>query len=110
MPDFFTDNPLAIHYAIPVFVVLLLVEIGVAVYHQRDWYDTPDTLSSLAMGIGNAVIRLFTKFITLGVFFFLYQFRLFDLGAAYYTFTGVATRSATSGPATWYTTVARSTT
>jgi sterol desaturase/sphingolipid hydroxylase (fatty acid hydroxylase superfamily) len=85
MPDFiFTDNPLAIHYAIPVFVVLLLVEIGVAVYHQRDWYDTPDTLSSLAMGIGNAVIRLFTKFITLGVFFFLYQFRLFDLGAAWW--------------------------
>ncbi len=85
MPDFiFTDNPLAIHYAIPAFVILLLVEIGVAVYDKRDWYETPDTLSSLAMGIGNALIRLVTKFLTLGVFFFLYQYRLFDLGAVWW--------------------------
>jgi len=85
MPDFiFTDNPIAIHYAIPGFILLLLLEIGVAVWEQRDWYDTKDTISSLSMGIGNAIIRLFTKVITIGFFFFLYQFRMFDLGAAWW--------------------------
>lgn len=85
MPDFiFTDNPIAIHYAIPAFIVLLLVEIGVAVYEDRDWYETKDTISSLSMGIGNAIIRLFTKVLTVGVFFWLYQFRLFDLGASWW--------------------------
>ncbi|NJC27434.1 sterol desaturase family protein [Neolewinella antarctica] len=85
MPEFiFTDNPLAIHYAIPAFVVLLLLEIGLAMWDGRDSYDTKDTISSLAMGVGNAVIRLFTKIIVIGVYFFLYQYRLFDLGYAWW--------------------------
>lgn len=85
MSDFiFTDNPIAIHYAIPGFVLLLLLEIGIAVWEGSDWYETKDTLSSLSMGIGNAIIRLFTKTITIGAFFFLYQFRLFDLGASWW--------------------------
>lgn len=85
MPPFiFTDNPVAIHYAIPVFILLLIVEISVAAWEQRDWYNTKDTISSLSMGIGNAIIRLFTKFIVLGVMFFLYQFRLFDLSATWW--------------------------
>jgi len=85
MPDFiFTDNPVAIHYAIPAFILLLLVEIGVAVWEQRDWYETKDTISSLSMGIGNAVIRLFTKVIIVGIYFFLCQYRIFDLGASWW--------------------------
>lgn len=85
MPDFiYTDNPLAIHYAIPGFILLLLIEIGVASGESKDWYETKDTISSLAMGIGNAIIRLFTKLISIGFFFFLYQFRLFDLGAEWW--------------------------
>lgn len=85
MPDFiYADNPLPIHYAIPAFVILLLVEIGLSVWQDRNWYETKDTISSLSMGIGNAIIRLFTKTITIGAFFFLYQFRLFDLGAAWW--------------------------
>lgn len=50
MPDFiYTDNPLAIHYAIPGFFILLLIEIGVATWEQRDWYETKDTISSLSI-------------------------------------------------------------
>jgi len=85
MPDFiFLDNPVAIHYAIPGFLLLLLLEIGVAVWQDQDWYETKDTVSSLSMGIGNAIIRLFTKAITIGAFFYLYQFRLFDQGHAWW--------------------------
>ena len=85
MPPFpFTDNPVGIHYAIPFFVLLLALEIGVATWHQRDWYETKDTLSSLAMGMGNAVIRLFTKVVIVGLLFVLYEYRLFDLGTAWW--------------------------
>ncbi|MCX8210076.1 MAG: sterol desaturase family protein [Lewinella sp.] len=85
MPDFiFTDNPVAIHYAIPGFILLLLIEIGMAVYEQRDWYETKDTISSLSMGIGSVIIGLLTKVVMIAVFFFLYQFRLFDLSVAWW--------------------------
>ena len=85
MPSFpFVENPLAIHYAIPVFILLLIVEIVVAVRQQRDWYDTRDTVSSLSMGIGNAVIRLFTKIVIVGAFFLVYEYRLLDLGTQWW--------------------------
>ena len=69
-----------IHYAIPGFIFLLLVEVGIAVKEKKDWFEARDTFSSLSMGIGNVIIGLFSKGITLGVFAFVYQFRLFDLG------------------------------
>ncbi len=83
MPEFPTEGfPLA--YAIPGFLVLVLLELGVAVYEGKDHYDTPDTISSLSMGVGNALIRLVTKGISLGIFYFIYQYRLFDLGDAWW--------------------------
>ncbi len=69
-----------IHYAIPGFIFLLLVEVGIAVKEKKDWFEARDTFSSLAMGIGNVLIGLFSKGIVLAAFSFAYQFRLFDPG------------------------------
>lgn len=73
-----------LYYAIPVFVVLMLVEIGIHAYERRDWYDTKDTFSSLAMGVGNVITGFFAKGIALAAYFLVYQFRLFDLGAQWW--------------------------
>jgi len=72
--------PNLIHYAIPAFIVLLLAEAIVGAREQRDWYEIKDTLSSLAMGIGNVLINLLAKGIVLAAFMLVYQFRLFELG------------------------------
>ncbi len=80
----FLNNPFLLEYAIPGFVLLMLIEIGVAVWHDREWYSTKDTVSSLSMGIGNALIRLVTKGLTIGFYFLVWEFRLWDLGLAWW--------------------------
>lgn len=83
MPEFELNINL-VHYAIPAFVILLLLEVGVAAYEKRDWFETRDTFSSLAMGIGNVLIGLLTKGFVAAAYFGVYQFRLFELGAAWW--------------------------
>ena len=43
-------------YAVPAFIVLLLVELGLSAAQGTDAYQRPDTFASLAMGLGNRVI------------------------------------------------------
>lgn len=69
-----------IHYAIPGFILLLLVEVGIAAKEKKGWFEARDTFSSLAMGIGNVVIGLFSKGLILAAMAFVYQFRLFEIG------------------------------
>jgi sterol desaturase/sphingolipid hydroxylase (fatty acid hydroxylase superfamily) len=76
--------PNIIHYAIPAFVLLLLAEVILAAMEKKDWFEAKDTFSSLAMGIGNVIIGLFTKGTILALFFVVYHFRLFDLGWAWW--------------------------
>ncbi len=71
-----------IAYAIPGFVILIFLEIYLSQRMHRENYVLEDAASSLAMGVGNQVIGLFTKGIYLAIFFGIYQFRLFDLGWA----------------------------
>jgi sterol desaturase/sphingolipid hydroxylase (fatty acid hydroxylase superfamily) len=69
-----------IQYAIPGFVLLLLVEVIVTAVQQKDHYYAKDTASSLAMGIGNVLIGFFVgKAIVLGALSLVYQFRLFTI-------------------------------
>jgi len=71
--------PNLIHYAIPAFVILLLAEVVLATWEKKDWFEAKDTFSSLAMGIGNVLVGLITKGLILGLYFAVYQFRLFEL-------------------------------
>ncbi|WP_116108529.1 sterol desaturase family protein [Lewinella sp. IMCC34191] len=83
MPEFSTEE-LPLEYAIPGFVLLVIIELGVAIYEGSERYERRDTISSLSMGVGNALIRLLTKGLSLGVFYLIYAYRLFDLGDAWW--------------------------
>jgi sterol desaturase/sphingolipid hydroxylase (fatty acid hydroxylase superfamily) len=68
-----------IHYAIPFFVLFLLLEVALNVYERKDWYIAKDTFSSLAMGIGNQLVGLGIKGIVFASFFWFYEHRFFTL-------------------------------
>ena len=68
-----------IQYAIPGFVILLVVEVLVTAKQQKDYYDVKDTASSLSMGIGNVIIGLAGKVIVFCAYSLVYKFRLFTV-------------------------------
>lgn len=68
-----------IHMSIPVFVALILAEVGLSAAQSVQRYELKDTWASLAMGVGNVLISLFTKGLALGLYAWLFTFRLFDL-------------------------------
>lgn len=68
IPDF----PNLIHYAIPVFVATVIIEVILTVKVKMEAYAYKDALTSIAMGLGNVAIGLFTKGIVLTIFYFIY--------------------------------------
>jgi sterol desaturase/sphingolipid hydroxylase (fatty acid hydroxylase superfamily) len=76
--------PNIILYAIPGFILLMMIEIYLSQRMHRDNYEAKDTLSSLAMGIGSQVFGLITKGIYILIFFWLYEHRLFTIGWAWW--------------------------
>ena len=68
IPDF----PNLIHYAIPVFVATVIIEVILTVKVKMEAYPYKDALTSIAMGLGNVAIGLFTKGIVLTIFYFFY--------------------------------------
>ena len=73
------EIPNLIHYAIPVFVITVIVEAILTVKIKLDEYEFKDAFTSITMGLGNVAIGLFTKGLTLALFLWLYQFRLFTI-------------------------------
>src|SRR6476620_5660126 len=73
-----------IHIAIPGFIILILVELVVSSIQKRELYETRDSISSLAMGLGNVITGLVSKSIVLFCFLMVYEFRLFTLGWSWY--------------------------
>ncbi len=73
------EIPNLIHYAIPVFVLTILAEIIVTVYASSKSYDYKDAVTSITMGIGNVLVGILAKGLSLGFLFLCYQFRLFDI-------------------------------
>lgn len=73
------EIPNLIHYAIPFFVVTVILEIILTVKVKLDDYEFKDAGASILMGLGNVAIGLFTKFLILGIFMFLYTFRFFTI-------------------------------
>jgi sterol desaturase/sphingolipid hydroxylase (fatty acid hydroxylase superfamily) len=71
--------PAILYYAIPGFVILLSLEAWLSFREQKNFYEKKDTLSSLALGIGNVIIGFGTKALIFGLFTLLYQFRIFEL-------------------------------
>lgn len=71
-----------IHYAIPAFILLMVVEAIISAWQDAELYDIRDTAASLAMGIGNVLIKLLTKVPIGAAYFLAYHFRIFDIDAA----------------------------
>ena len=78
--------PNLIHWAIPAFVVLLVAEAIFAAVEKKDWIETRDSLSSMAMGIGNVVTGLVGKALVFGAYMLVWQFRFFELDASQWWF------------------------
>jgi sterol desaturase/sphingolipid hydroxylase (fatty acid hydroxylase superfamily) len=76
--------PSIIHIAIPVFIGLLLLEAALNYWQKKEWFEAKDTFSSLSMGIGNQLVGLLTKGIILAIYFAIYEFRIFEIGSAWY--------------------------
>lgn len=74
------DIPDIVTYAVPGFVILIIAEMLIVRATRKGRYQALDSATSLSMGFGNQVAGLFTAALVLGIFSWLYQFRLFDLG------------------------------
>ena len=80
MEQFLSKPPPILIYAVPFFIVLLLLELWIDLKQKANSYETKDTVSSLTMGIGYLLINTFAKLLSLGVFWLIYDnWRLFDL-------------------------------
>lgn len=71
-----------IHYAIPGFVILIIVEILLTIRMQKDSYEVKDSVASITMGLGNVATGLLSKVLILGAFTLAYQFRILELGTS----------------------------
>jgi len=96
--------PDILHLAIPGFALLLLAEVIFDTISKRELFETKDTFSSLAMGIGNVVVGLATKGVIFALYLWIYQFRIITLYSCYWRmisattgFIVLATLAGTSG-------------
>lgn len=74
-----------IHYAIPGFVLLIVLELLASAWMKKDQYDVKDTASSISLGLGNVFVGLFVKGVILSLMLLIYQYRLFDIELAWWS-------------------------
>lgn len=84
IPDSPLPNP--VQLAVPAFIVLVLLEIGVAWWRGRRAYELRDTTASLMMGLGNLVVGLVIGLAIYLAFADVHRHRLFDIGYAWWAF------------------------
>lgn len=68
-------NPIII--AIPIFVILILVELYLTFRIKSASYTKLDAFSSISMGLGSVLVGIGTKIIIYSAYSFVYQYRLF---------------------------------
>lgn len=74
------EIPNLIYYAIPFFVITLIIEIIVDVREKSNAYEAKDAATSLAMGLGNVFLGVFSKALVFTIFIYLYEnFRFFSI-------------------------------
>jgi len=79
-----------IAYAIPVFLILLGTEFYLLhkshFYNKEQLvgYELKDTVASLSMGLGYLAISLPSKGVVLACFFWIYEFRIFEIGNSWW--------------------------
>jgi sterol desaturase/sphingolipid hydroxylase (fatty acid hydroxylase superfamily) len=78
--------PDPVDLAIPGFVLLVLAEMVVAWSRDRKRYCPRDTLTSLMLGLGSTVAGILSGGLVFALALWVWQFRLFDIGWAWYWF------------------------
>ena len=66
-------------YAIPVFIVLIALELFIDIRQKLKLYESKDTAACISMGLGVIVIGLLTKTMYFFLYSWIFQFRIFDL-------------------------------
>lgn len=79
MPDF---NP--VDYAVPGFILLILIEMAWAKRRRPEAYEARDTLTSLALGLGSTGAGLLVAGIVVSIFMRAWDYRIVDLGLAWW--------------------------
>ncbi|MBM7059609.1 sterol desaturase family protein [Pseudomonas sp. UL073] len=75
--------PNAIVYAIPIFILLLLLELAWSGWRRRQTFALSDSLSSISLGLSGQVFNVFVKFLNLGIYLLAYEhLAFFDLSAS----------------------------
>ena len=74
------EIPPIITYAVPAFVLLIIIEMIVVRLKKNGRYEYRDSATSLAMGFGNRVFGIMFGGLALLAYFAVYEFRLFNLG------------------------------
>ena len=69
-----------VDYAVPAFVLLVLIEMVWARRCAPDAYEPADTLVSLAFGLGSTVAGLLSAGLIAAVYFRVFEYRLLDIG------------------------------
>lgn len=79
--QFFGENGVATvyMYATPIHITLILFEMFYSYKHREHRYAAADTITNLYLAILNFGLDLILKAIGIGVMFYFYQYRIFDL-------------------------------
>lgn len=79
--------PNIILYAIPFFILAMLLELFVTIKQGIKTYEPKDAFSSIAMGLGNVFLGFFSKGLVLFSFFYIYEnFRLLTIPVTWWSF------------------------
>lgn len=74
------ELPNLIYYAIPFFIITIIIEIIADAYEKANAYHAKDSITSLSMGLGSVILGIFGKVLTLSAFFLVYEnVRLFTV-------------------------------
>jgi sterol desaturase/sphingolipid hydroxylase (fatty acid hydroxylase superfamily) len=73
-----------VDYAIPGFVLLIIIEMWWAKRNAPEKYEPRDTLTSLALGVGSSISGALAGGVIIFLAYWLYQHRLFDIGWAWW--------------------------
>jgi len=82
MKDHLLTFPPVLIYAVPFFLITLLIEWALARKRLAGSHTLKDSLASLTMGIGNLATDLMFGFLSLSLLMAAWKFRLWDLGAS----------------------------
>src|SRR3546814_19756592 len=70
-------------YAVPAFILLLIVEMLISLRRDKSRYEVRDTLTSLMLGTVSQVAGAAVVAAVVGMSVWAYQFHLFDIGIAF---------------------------